>query len=260
MRPTYFSYSKLTMFSTCRLQYRLAYVEKVKRPGSKFLSFERRLHRALRRFHQHAAQDGLVPVGTLLSSWESIWLEDMVPDYRSLPEFGEGQDILRRYAERENGLGRVAAEMEHEIKLSFGPYFFSGTIDRLDYAEGGGRTLFDYKLDRKLPAGNAAKGNRQLAFYTLLTEHGPGWPVREVRLYYLRHGVEHVHQPTRADLHDTLNWVETTAARIKRERQWKPTEGSHCRGCSYQSQCPLKTNQPRPLAEVWRQGDLEEMF
>jgi len=49
-------------------------------------------------------------------------------------------------------------------------------------------------LDRRLPEGNAAATSQQLSFYHLLVWEGLGVKSEEVRLYYLRHGVEQVSQ------------------------------------------------------------------
>jgi len=253
------SYRKLTTFGDCPLHYRYAYIEKVSRPPVSGLAFQRRLHRALRRFHQYQQNDGLVPVGQLLAAWQSIWDEDEVPNFLAHHDFQEGCTILRAYAERENQLQRVTAEVETEIIVAFGPFTLTGRIDRLDFAEDGGYSVVDYKLDRQLPEGNSAQENRQLAFYAFLVEQGPGLPVRDVRLYYLRHSAEHVHLVSSRELHDTLIWVETTAAAIRRERAWQPVEGSHCRVCPYHRECPLKTGKARPLQEAVQQMDIYDL-
>ena len=254
------SYSKLRTFGDCALQYRYAYVEKVKRPPVRGLAFERRIHRALQHFHQTAPKDGLVDAEVLLSAWWHIWEADEVPGYDSLPTFAEGERLLKRFAERESAKGRVTAEVERKIVHPFGPYTLVGSVDRLDFTDDGGYSVVDYKLDRRLPEGNSAEGNRQLAFYALLIEKGAGLPVRDARLYYLRHGVEHCREVTNRDLNDAVLWTEATAENIRREKHWQPSEGAHCKACSYQAECPLKSGKARPLVSVYRQGDLEGLF
>ena len=75
------SFTKLRIFTDCPRQYHYAYREKLERPPISGLAFQRRLHRALRRFHQYARKDGLVPVGQLLAIWQGIWEEDEVPNF-----------------------------------------------------------------------------------------------------------------------------------------------------------------------------------
>ena len=175
------SFSKLRIFTDCPRQYHYAYREKLERPPISGLAFQRRLHRALRRFHQYAQR-------TAWSRWGSSWRSGRKlgrgrgAELRGNLDFQEGCTILRQYAERENRLERVPALLEEEITVSFGPFTLTGKVDRLDFTEDGGYSVIDYKLDKHLPATNSAEGNRQLTFYALLVEQGPGLPVRDVRL------------------------------------------------------------------------------
>jgi DNA helicase-2/ATP-dependent DNA helicase PcrA len=250
------SYNKLKTFSECALKYRLAYIERLPRPALPALAFQRRLHAALARYHYFARRDGAVREEDLLSAYADIWGAEENPQIRDTKSYQEGEGILRHYCQTENRKQRIPAYIEHTIQFPFGPYTLTGKIDRIDFTEGKSYSIIDYKLDRRLPEENAADTSAQLSFYHLLVSEGLGASVEEVRLYYLRYGVEQVSQRSQAQMRETVEWIDQTASAIHWERAWEPCEGSGCPTCAFQSVCPAKTGRERVQQSVWRQGDL----
>jgi DNA helicase-2/ATP-dependent DNA helicase PcrA len=250
------SYNKLKTFGECALKYRLAYVERLPQPPVRGLDFQRRLHQALALYHHFAKRDATVREEDLLAEYARLCEVERHPEVRESTSFQEGEEILRRYCETENQKGRVPAYLEHTLQFPFGPYTLTGKIDRLDFTEGKSYSIVDYKLDRKLPKENAAETSLQLSFYHLLVWEGLGVESEDVRLYYLRHGIEQVSHRSRAQLRETVEWIDETAASIHAERAWAPQEGAGCRTCAFQEVCPSKTGQERAPARIWQQGDL----
>ena len=252
----YLSYTKLRTFSDCKLKYRYGYIERLPRPPITSLTFQKRIHAALRQYHHFAPRDGNIHADALLEALSHVYDVRSNPDVRGSKEYLESEAILRRYAERENRLKRIPAQLEQVVKLSFGPYNLSGVIDRIDLRDDNRYSVIDYKLDKIVPEGDTGPGARQLGFYQLLAEEGLGLPVADVRLYYLRQGVEKVFPATRATLRDTVEWVDTSCAGIQAEKKWEPTPGVGCATCPFHKQCPAKTGRERPLKGVWQQGNL----
>ena len=228
------SYNKLQTFGECALKYRLAYIERLPRPPLAALSFHRRLHAALAKYHFFARRDGLVREEELLAAYAEIWDVRRDPTVQENKAYREGEDILRRYCQAENQKQRVPAYLEHSLTIPFGPYTLTGKIDRLDFTESKSYSIIDYKLDRQLPKENAAATSRQLSFYHLLVSEGLGVEAEEVRLYFLRQGVEQVSCRSRSAMRETVEWIDTTAEAIHREKGWEPSEGSGCRTCAFQ--------------------------
>lgn len=253
------SFNKLRTFRECALKYRYAYVERLPRPPVRALAEHRRLHAALAKYHHYAQRDGRVRLDDLLAAYAAICGADEDARVRDTRAFREGEEILRRYCETEDRRQRVPAFLERPLRVEFGPYILTGTVDRLDFTETGGYSLIDYKLDRKLPDGNAAEDNLQLSFYDLLVYESMGVAPDDVRLYYLRHGVEHVSARSREQRRATVAWVDETAARIREERTWAPCEGEACRACPFWDACPAKTGRARGLTPVWQQTSLLEL-
>lgn len=253
------SFNKLRTFGECALKYRFAYVERLPRPPIRALAAQRRLHAALASFHRAAPRDGVVSEKALLETWCRLWGADADPGLRESREYREGEEMLRLYV-RTQSQERVPAYVEHPLRAEFGPYLLTGKVDRLDFTASGGYSLVDYKLNRKLPETNEAQSSLQLSFYDLLVYEALGVAPEEVRLLYLRHGVEQVGCRTHTDRQATVAWVDETAARIRAERTWKAHEGEGCRTCPFWKACPAKTGRPRVPAPVWRQGDLLELM
>ena len=250
------SFNKLKTFGECALKYRYAYVERLPRPPVASLAFHRRLHAALSDYHRLARRDGSVSEEQLLAAYAEIAGADEDRSIRDTRAYQEGEQILRIYARNERERARVPAYLEHPLKVEFGPYLLTGTVDRLDFTPGGGYALIDYKLDRKLPEGNEAEQSLQLSFYDLLVFEGLGVAPEEVSLYYLRHGVEQTSFRTGDDRRKTLAWLEHTAAAIRAERRWEAQEGPACRTCPFQQVCPAKTGGERKHRPVWQQAEL----
>lgn len=250
------SYTKLKTFSDCRLKYRYGYIERLPRPPITSLTFQKRIHAALKQYTHFARKDGVVETEGLLDALAHVYDLKSNPDARNSKEYLESEGILRRYAERENRLKRLPTHTEQVVRMSFGPFNLSGVIDRIDIRDDNRFSVVDYKLDRIVPEGEGGPGARQLGFYQLLVEEGLGLPVADVRLYYLRQGEEKVFPANRATLKETVAWVDTTCGSIQQEKQWKPTPGIGCATCPYKNVCPAKTGKERPLQGVWQQGNL----
>jgi DNA helicase-2/ATP-dependent DNA helicase PcrA len=197
------SYNKLKTFGECALKYRLAYVERLPRPPIGHLAFQRRIHSVLRFYHDLAKLDGIVRIEDLLKIYDEQSGANQDGAIREGEEYHEGEEILRLYCDRENRKGRIPAHLEHKIRAPYGPYTLTGTVDRIDFTGDGGFSIVDYKLDRKLPPANPAAVNKQLSFYQLLVHEGLGWTAEDVRLYYLRHGVEKTATRTR-EQHESI--------------------------------------------------------
>ena len=111
-------------------------------------------------------------------------------------------------------------------------------------------------IHKHLPKENAAEASRQLSFYQLLVSEGLGVEAEDVRLYFLRHGIEQVSRRSRSDMRETVEWIDATAGAIHREKRWEPSEGSGCRTRAFHSHCPAKTREARSGKGVWQQGAL----
>lgn len=261
------SYNKLKTYEECALKYRLAYVEKQPRPPIAWLAFQRKIHAALARYHTLAKLDGTVDIDQLLRDYDTIWDADKHPEVREGEDYQEGEEILRLYADLERRRNRVPAYLEKKLSVPFGPYVLTGKIDRVDFSESslpGGESrggvssysIIDYKLDRKLPPANPAAVSDQLNFYHLLLYEGLGLLADDVRLMYLRHGVEKIAPRSRESMRKTVDWIDKTTSSIRSERKWSPCEGDGCKTCAFWKMCPAKTGRKREPVAVWQQATL----
>jgi len=249
------SYNKLKTFEECALKYRLTYIEKQPRPPIAWLAFQRKIHAALAKYHTLARLDGTVDVDEVLRAYDEIWDVANHPEVRDGIDYHEGEDILRMYADLESRRNRVPAYLEKKLSVPFGPYTLTGKIDRVDFAVDS-YSIIDYKLDRKLPPANPAAVSNQLNFYHLLLYESLGLFADDVRLMYLRHGVEKIAPKDKVTMAKTVNWIDKTAGSIRSERKWSPCEGDACKTCAFVKMCPAKTGRKRESKIVWEQATL----
>ena len=246
------TYTKLNTYSQCALRYRYAYIERLPRPPFTTMAFATRLHKVLKQFHGQGKTDGIVDEAKLLQTLETVWEEAQCGKSKK-SGYADGVDILKSYAKRQSELGRVPVMVERPMKTAFGPYILEGKIDRVDFASEGTFRIVDYKLDKTLPADDAAEKSRQLSFYAILAHEKEGLEVSEVSLYYLRHGRELIAKRTDAQLRETVEWIDATATAIPKEKDWQPTEGKGCGTCPFKDVCPAKTGKKRELQGKWTQ-------
>jgi len=249
------SYNKLKTFEECALKYRLTYIEKQPRPPIAWLAFQRKVHAALAQYHTLARRDGNVDIDELLRAYDDIWNLTQHPQLRDGVEYQEGEEILRLYADLESRRNRVPAYLEKKLSVPFGPYTLTGKIDRVDFAADS-YSIIDYKLDRKLPPANPAAVSNQLNFYHLLLYEALGLFADDVRLMYLRHGVEKIAPKDKVSMRKTVDWIDKTAGSIRSERKWSPCEGDACKTCAFVKMCPAKTGRKRDPKIVWEQATL----
>ena len=261
------SYNKLKTFEECPLKYRLTYIEKQPRPPIAWLAFQRKIHAALAKYHTLARLDGTVDVDEVLRAYDEIWDVGKHPEVRDAVDYQEGEEILRLYADLEGRRNRVPAYLEKKLSVPFGPYTLTGKIDRVDFStntlsggEGRGEvnsySIIDYKLDRKLPPANPAAVSNQLNFYHLLLYESLGLFADDVRLMYLRHGVEKIAPKDKLAMAKTVDWIDKTTGSIRSERKWSPCEGDACKTCAFVKMCPAKTGRKRESKVVWEQATL----
>jgi hypothetical protein len=90
-------------------------------------------------------------------------------------------------------------------------------------------------------------------------EQGFGLPVRDMSLYYIRHGERHTWRLNAETFFETRDWIDQTVAAIREERNWDPVEGKQCNVCPFWSNCPKKKRQDAPLQDVPHQMNIYDL-
>ena len=194
-RKPEFSPTRIRTFLSCRMMYRLEYVEKVGRfyhRARAGFTFGSTLHQALQTFHEDGGS-AAVSAPELVASLETVWQSQ---GYESIAHEEahkvEAVKILQTY----HAASEARAEstrpflIEKMLKWDMGPFVLTGRIDRIDeHSEDGALEIVDYKSGRMTVSEADVKSALAMSVYQLLTKRNN--PDRRVyaTIHALRGGV-----------------------------------------------------------------------
>jgi len=236
--PIRLSYSSISTYELCPLQYKFRYVEA--KPGRRTpaLGFGETLHEALRRFHAQP-----VPVapkleqllGYLDDAWDSTAYRNEQEEraYRS-----HAQEVLISYHKDNARNFRVPVALEQRFQIDVDGVTVSGVIDRMDRHPDGSYEIVDYKTSRRLPPRKYVESDLQLSIYYLAAWEVWGILPERLTLYFLLPAQPMTVTRGPDDLAATRARIAEVAAGV-RAGAFKPKENRLCDWCDYQAQCPL---------------------
>jgi putative RecB family exonuclease len=236
--PIRLSYSSMSMYELCPLQYRFRYIEA--KPGRRTpaLGFGETLHEALRRFHAQP-----VPVaptlerllGYLDEAWDSTAYRNEQEEraYRN-----HAQEVLIAYHRDNAATFRVPVALEQRFQIDVDGVTVSGVIDRMDRHPDGSYEIIDYKTSRRLPPRKYVESDLQLSIYYLAAFQMWGILPNRLTLYFLLPAQPMTVTRTEEDLAATRARIAGVAAGI-RAGAFEPKENRLCEWCDYQASCPL---------------------
>ncbi len=236
--PIRLSYSSISTYELCPLQYKLRHLEG--RPGRRTpaLAFGESLHEALRRFHAQPVPVAPGPA-KLMSYLDEAWdrsaygSRDEERAYRD-----HARQVLAAYHADNAGAFRVPVALEQRFQIDVDGVTVSGVIDRMDRHPDGSYEIIDYKTNRRLPPRKYIEQDLQLSIYYLAAWEVWGILPDRLTLYFLLHGQPMTVSRRPEDLDATRSRIAEVAAAIKAGR-FEPRENRLCDWCDYQARCPL---------------------
>jgi putative RecB family exonuclease len=247
-----YSISQLGTFENCPLQYRLIYVDRIKRYEEGVEAFlGQRFHEAMERLYSERAFR-VVPLEEILEFYETKWAEKWHEDVKITKEDRSADDyrllgrrFIEDYYRRHHPFaeGRVLG-LERYLRFALdeaGRYGFKGIIDRLMLAPDGAFEIHDYKTGSTLPEQATIDGDRQLALYQVGVQKL--WPeAQEVRLVWHMAAFDVEMRSTRTP--EALEALKTEIMRlidrVEATTVFEPDESVLCGWCPYWDLCPVK--------------------
>jgi len=274
------SYSALSTFETCPLQYRLQNIDRIKTPKSPQQVFGTIVHDALNYMFE---RNPLYPtldevINHYLAGWNSAsekiaWTDPERKDAEQKMYVEEGLAILRSFAKKNSPWNFNAVELESRFSLdildeeSGTTHTLAGIMDRLDKDPDSSRyEIIDYKTGKKMPSVEMLEDNLQLGLYSLvIVDRWPSIKPEDVTvsLYFLKHNEKVSAIMTQEKLERTKRHILTMIREVEKrtaEDNFPPTPSALCGWCGFRALCPMwaheyrKEDQPAPNEDELKQA------
>ncbi len=238
------SYSAISAYQSCPLQYRFRYVDRLPSKPSAALEFGSALHKAL---HELYAKDrSLDDTRALL--WR-IWESTEVLKNETEPRYSLAaavSTIENFYVENFKQDGKpfvIPHALEEWFEIGLDGHQLVGRIDRIDTLEDGNHEIIDYKTGKRLPSQADLDKDLQLSIYywaahDTMKDINP----ERLKLYFLRPDsneqcvtsrVPDRIMETREIVYDVINRIEADKA----GDAFNPVKNPLCGWCDYQAEC-----------------------
>ena len=249
--PVY-SYSKISTFDTCPLQYKFHYIDGIKRETENIEAFlGSQVHETLRKLYQDMMFTKRNSLSDLIDYYEGQWsrkwhaLVRIVKKEYTVEHYKElGRRCLKNYYEHHSPFeAAVTIGLEKKVRLPLdetGEYQFIGYIDRLAQPAKGIYEIHDYKTSLSLPNQQEVDSDQQLGLYQLaLTDMLPD--ARKISLvwHYLAFDREFRSTRSPSQLAELREQTLEQIRRIEASAGYPPTESPLCYWCHYPDLCPL---------------------
>jgi len=201
--PETFSFSSVSAWRKCPLEFKYRYLLKLPTPGAAALSFGSTMHKALeqylRAWQQRLASEQvglfantkktlpkLPSEQELKDFFTAAWIDDWYESKKQKEEYRtkRGPQQLKNFYTEISAHPPKPKYLEQFFKIAMGPYKFVGKIDRLDEVDGGG-TIIDYKTGGE-PRGGLEKVDKdQLIIYQIAAEEFLREKIVAMQYWYL---------------------------------------------------------------------------
>lgn len=164
--PESFSFTSVSTFLKCPLEYKFRYLLRLPTAGNAWFSFGSTIHKTLEEFmrlwqgRQRIVQGALFDAPSreaavpkfdeLMAIYERSWIDDWYDNAEQKTEYRtvKGPQLLKNFFDHFISTKPSPKYLEKLFKIAMGPYKFVGKIDRVD-ANTDGSIIIDYKTGEK---------------------------------------------------------------------------------------------------------------
>lgn len=248
-----FSHSRIGSFETCPLQYKYAYIDRIKVEVEDTVEtfLGSRVHEALEKLYRDKKFEKLLTMEELLAyfnkRWKEEWKDSIIivkKDYTQENYRKMGERYLTDYYERYKPFdhGKILGlETKDQMPLDEeGNYRFHIRIDRLMDMGNGIYEVHDYKSGSSLSKQEELDNDRQLAMYSLWVRN-QFKDFKKVRLvwHFLAFDKEMDSCRTEEELENLKEEVLTKIKEIELTKEYPAQVSELCNWCLYKGICPM---------------------
>ncbi len=254
--PKQFSFTQLSAFKTCPLQYKFAHVLKIPVFGKASFSFGKTMHETLHRYFVEwmdqvsppdrqegsGVVDAMLPVpfDAMVRLFDENWQDDWYEDDTEREKFRlQGREQLKAFFDFLKDHPPAPAYLEQDFTLKFGDTILKGRIDRIDTVAGGVE-IIDYKTGTPKVDGKIdASDKEQLYLYQMAARDILGLNVVKLTYHYLQ---DNSQVSFIGDADDLLNLQEKILDRVDgiKKSSFIATPGFHCQFCDFKDICEFR--------------------
>ncbi len=238
---TYLSYSQLSTFNTCPLQYKYRYVLKIPVPPSAALVFGDSMHKTIRAFYELVRQKHVPTKDALIRLLDDYWMPVGYGNkaYEERMK-SHGRELLAGFYDKGFDQKRIPTALEQPFKIKITPRLsLGGKIDRVDELTGGKIEIIDYKTGQA-PKTRDVSHDPQLTVYALAaTDEGiyKKTPEQVIVSFYFFESHEKISATrTSVQLTQIKKEIIQKADEISKS-DFHPTPGKHCDFCEFRLIC-----------------------
>ncbi|MEX0790139.1 MAG: ATP-dependent DNA helicase, partial [Actinomycetota bacterium] len=237
------SYSRLSVFENCGLQYVLQSVLGLDPASSYSMKFGTWIHALFEAWHEERITDP----AELKVEYAKIFDETIFPNSTIARQFHrDGLKMLEVFWRYEAAAGPNVVS-ERQFDFPYARAVLRGRIDRMDRKnKGTAVTLTDYKTAKWAPSYKEAQSSLQLAIYHLAVKTDPklqefGEPLLARLVYPGAYGRDGSHQVLTQNAEEAEKVIEKLPKIISavRAEDFSPSPGADCHFCRMRPLCPL---------------------
>lgn len=248
-----FSHSKIVAFETCPLQYKYAYIDRIKVEAEDTVEtfLGSRVHEALEKLYRDKKFERLMSLEELLAYYNKLWKEEwkdsvviVKKEYTQENYRKIGERCLSDYYKRHKPFDRgriIGLETTDFLALDEeGKYKFHIRIDRLMDMGNGVYEVHDYKTGSSLPKQEELDQDRQLAVYSLWVRQ-QFKDFKKVRLvwHYVAFDKEMDSYRTKEQLATLRKETFEKIKKIESAEEFLANVSGLCDWCLYKGICPM---------------------
>jgi CRISPR/Cas system-associated exonuclease Cas4 (RecB family) len=246
------SYSALKMYEDCPRRYKIERVDKRKGPDSKPLRMGSAVHAAIAAYIRHLQEDNLQTDITwtdaaLVEADAAMSKEKRILDADEWEEVG---NIFQAFVSSHMFDSACIAEVEKKEEIPLDGLTFYAVIDLLEVEDGQAK-LWDWKSSWKVPSQAEVAKDFQLRVYAWAVHKLYDYDTVRCALDFVRHGAVREIVIGPEEIAATEKRILEDIEKIRAEKEWAPTPGSHCTYCPWSSECELADSEdedPEALA------------
>jgi len=231
------SYSAISTYRACPLQYKFIYIDKLKRLPKPYFSFGSSLHKAAEYFYSGMFTTPPT-LDELLKYYEENWeSEGYESEEDEKKHFELGKKILKEFHEINSKDYKIPIATEYKFNIDLNGIVMAGIIDRVDKLPSGNLEIIDYKSGKKLPTIEELNKNLQLSIYYIAAEKIWGILPEKLTIYDLRRNITLSTKRDANQIKGAKEIIFNVSSDIERGK-FEAKESPLCSFCDFQQFCP----------------------